>query len=115
MEIAKSFDMIGVHNCAWSADPYMDSYAKLPRVSYIDMGMDSDLSRARELFPDARRAIMYEDVNAKPAEAIREDLRLIARDYGPCDIVFADIRDGTPDERVHFLIDACEEISRENE
>jgi hypothetical protein len=92
----------------------MDLYAKLPRVSYIDMGMDSDLAKARKLFPDSRRAIMYGpgDVKTKSEGKIREDLVNIAHEYGSCDMVFADIQDGTPDSRVHFLIDLCEEISR---
>jgi hypothetical protein len=30
-------------------------------------------------------------------------------------MVFADIQDGTPDEKVCSLIDLCEQISRENE
>jgi hypothetical protein len=93
----------------------MELYAKLPRVSYIDMGMDSDLGRARRLFPDARRAIMYgpSDVKVKSEDQIREDLTYIAGEYGSCDMVFADIQDGTPDSRVHYLIDLCEEISRD--
>lgn len=35
----------------------------------------------------------------------------IAREYGPCDIVFADIDRGVPDERIHELIDLCEKHS----
>jgi hypothetical protein len=111
--IAETFSMIGVHNCAWSADPYIDLYASLPRVAYIDMGMDSDLARAKEAFPNARRAIMYPpvDVETKSIADITGDLERIAQAYGPCDIVFADIQEGTPDARVHELIDACESLS----
>jgi len=117
MKIAKEFEMIGVHNCAWNADPYMDSYAMLPGVAYVDMGMDSDLLRARETFPEARRAIMYKpsDIKTKHEKEIRGDLKRIAREYGPCDMVFADIEDGTPDRKVHFLIDTCEEISKKQD
>jgi hypothetical protein len=38
-------------------------------------------------------------------------MELIARTYGPCDIVAADIEFGTPDEKVMDLIHICEEIS----
>jgi hypothetical protein len=111
--IAEAFGSIGIHNCAWSATPYLDSYAKVPGISYIDMGMDSDLVRARKLFTDARRAIMYTpmDVANKSTDAIRSDMEMIAENYGPCDIVAADIEDGTPDSRVLELIRICEEIS----
>jgi hypothetical protein len=113
MRIAEEFGCIGIHNCAWNADPYIDDYARVPGLAYIDMGMDSDLVHARAAIPDARRAIMYTPMDAanKPLEAIREDFERIARDYGPCDIVAADIEAGTPDERVQALIDLCAFIS----
>ena len=112
--ISESFATIGIHNCAWNATPYLDSYARIPRVGYIDMGIGSDLERARKLFPDARRALMYTpmDMACKPIEELQEDLESIAKDYGPCDIVVADIEAGTPDSRVKDFIALCEQLSR---
>lgn len=111
--IAETFGLIGVHNCAWNANPYLDEYATIPHVGYIDMGMDSDLAKARRLFSGARRAIMYTpmDVANKSSTELRSDLEGIAHEYGPCDLVFADIESGTPDERVVELVRLCEEIS----
>lgn len=108
--IAEAFGCIGIHNCAWRADPYLDSYAAMPGVGYIDMGLASDLPRARRLFPHARRAVMYTpmDLARKSPEAVRDDVARIAREMGPCDIVVADIEAGTPDDRVRLLLDACE-------
>lgn len=113
--IARSFRIIGVHNCAWNADPYVDLYSTLPGVAYIDMGMESNLVRAKELFPQGRRAIMYKpsDIKNKTFQEIKQDLDRIAREYGPADMVFADIEDGTPDKRVHELIDLCGELSKQ--
>ena len=113
LRLAKEFGCIGIHNCAWNADPYIDDYARVPGLAYVDMGMDSNLAHARAAIPSARRAIMYTpmDVANKPLETIRADFETIARDYGPCDIVAADIEAGTPDERVQELIDLCEFIS----
>jgi hypothetical protein len=110
--LAGAFGCLGIHNCAWSATPYMEAYAQVPHVAYIDMGQDSDLPRARTLFPDARRAIMYTpmDVANKPLDAIRDDFERIAQDFGPCDIVLADIEAGTPDERVLELHGLCDSI-----
>jgi hypothetical protein len=112
--IAQAFDMIGIHNCAWNADPYLEAYATIPNVGYIDMGLDSDMERARRLFSDVRRAIMYTpmDLSNKPLAEIREDFRRIARKYAPCDIVLADIEAGTPDERVSAALNICDELSR---
>lgn len=112
--IAEAFDAIGIHNCAWNADPYLDAYATIPNVGYIDMGLDSDIERARRLFPDARRAIMYTpmDLSNKPLVEIRQDFQRIACEYAPCDIVLADIEAGTPDDRVRAVLDICDESSQ---
>jgi len=112
--IAAEFACIGIHNCAWNADPYLDAYAAVPDVAYIDMGLESDIARARTLFPNARRAIMYSptDLANKPPAAIRSDLERIGRDYAPCDIVAADIEAGTPDERIRLLLELCDAIGR---
>jgi len=113
LRFEKEFGCIAIHNCAWNANPYIKDYSQIANLGYIDMGMDSDMARVRELIPNARRAIMYTpmDLANKPWEEIRDDMEKIARDYGPCDIVAADIEAGTPDERVQALIDLCEEIS----
>jgi len=113
-KIAESFGAIGIHNCAWSATPYLDHYAKVPKVAYIDMGIDSDLEKTRSLFPETRRAIMYTpmDISNKTSDEISADLELIAKNYGPCDIVAADIEEGTPDYKVVDFIELCNSISK---
>jgi hypothetical protein len=111
--LAETFGCLGLHNCAWRADPYMESYAELPGLGYIDMGLASDLVKARALFPAARRSLMYTPMdlaNKTPAE-IRADLERLAADYAPCDIVMADIEAGTPDERVATVLEICEQLS----
>ena len=115
--ISEAFETIGIHNCAWNANPYLDHYASIPKMSYIDMGMDSDLKKARELFSETRRAIMYTpmDVANKSIVEIQKDLEYIALNYGPCDIVAADIEHGTPDGKVLDFIQLCREISERTE
>ena len=112
--IAETFGCIGIHNCAWNADPYIDDYAAIPQLGYIDMGLDSNLARAREAIAHARRALMYTpmDLVNKSQEMLRADLERTARDYGPCDVVVGDIEAGTPDERVLAFLELCSEINR---
>jgi len=111
--IAEAFGRFGIHNCAWTADPYLDHYATAPHVGYIDMGIESDLRRARDLFPDARRAIMYTpmDLADKPLDEIRDDFRRIAAEYSPCDIVIADVEAGTADDRITAAVEMCHRLS----
>lgn len=112
--LAEEFGCLGVHNCAWNASPYLTAYSEMPDIAYIDMGLTSDLCRARDLFPQARRALMYTpmDVANKSLPQIRADLTRVAREYGPCDVVCADIEAGTPDERVVEVVNLCAELSR---
>jgi len=111
--IATAFPHFGVHNCAWNVDPYLADYAGLPALGYIDMGLESDLVRAKRLCPDARRAVMYtpKDLVAKSLDEIRADLSRIRRELGPCDVVMADIDHETPDERVLAFARIAEGLS----
>ena len=100
--ISDAFEHFGIHNCAWNVDPYIEDYASIRTLGYVDMGLESDLARVKRLCPDTRRAIMYTptDLVNKPLEGIRADLERVRRELSPCDIVMADIDPGTPDERV---------------
>jgi hypothetical protein len=115
--IAETFSCLGIHNCAWRADPYIDEYVRVPNVGYIDMGLDSNLVRAKETFTNARRALMYKpiDLANKPLSSIQADLERIAREYAPCDVVVGDIDAGTPDERVLAFIKLCSQINSKME
>ena len=112
LRIAEAFEIIGIHNCAWNVDPYIEDYATVPNLAYVDMGLGSDLNRARELCPNARRALMYTpmDLANKALEEIHADLRRIHAELGPCDVVMADIDHETPDERVLAVAAMAREI-----
>ena len=111
--IAAVFRIAGVHNCAWNANPYLESYRRIREIGYLDMGIESDLAKAKSLFPDTRRAIMYTpmDLANKSMKQLKSDAVQIAMDYGPCDIVVADIEAGTPDEKIGAFYQICREIS----
>ncbi|MCX5769109.1 MAG: hypothetical protein NTZ09_02370 [Candidatus Hydrogenedentes bacterium] len=101
-KIAEAFEKFGIHNCAWNVDPYIEDYAGVAKLGYIDMGLDSDLAKVKRLCPDTRRAVMYTptDLANKSLDAIRADLARIRSELSPCDIVMADIDSEVPDQRV---------------
>ncbi len=111
-QIAASFSAFGIHNCAWNVDPYIADYASVQPLGYVDMGVMSDLARAKALCPDTRRAIMYTpmDLRDKTLDAIRRDLEYINREFAPCDIVLADIDVEIPDERVRAFARIVEDL-----
>lgn len=111
-KIAESFERFGVHTCNWNVTPYLEALAELPKVGYLDMGIMSDLKRARQKFPEARRAVMFSPVRLHEAspEELREDMLFIYNDLAPCDVVMADIQADTADARVNELLHICHEI-----
>ncbi|MBX3180347.1 MAG: hypothetical protein KF886_23610 [Candidatus Hydrogenedentes bacterium] len=111
--IAEAFEHFGIHNCAWNVDPYIADYARIEKLGYVDMGLDSDLEQARRLCPQARRALMYTptDLVSKGLTELRGDLERIYRELGPCDVVMADIEHDTPDQRVIDLARIAREIA----
>jgi hypothetical protein len=111
--LREAFEVFGIHNCAWSIDPHMDAYAEIGDLAYIDMGLASDLARARRLFPHARRNLLYTpmDLKHKPWPALKTDLDRIAEELGPCDLGLPDIEADVPDERVLAVLEYCRELS----
>ena len=110
--IANSFERFGVHTCNWDITPYIDVLKELPRLGYLDMGMESDMSKVKNMFPETRRAVMYWPTTLQdaPLETIRRDMEKIFHELAPCDIVMADIQTSTPDKRVNELLEICRNL-----
>lgn len=107
--IGAAFERFGVHTCNWNVTPYLEVLDELPNVGYLDMGMESDMAKAKELFRHARRAVIYSPVKLQEANAeeIASDMETIHRELSPCDVVMADIQASTMDERVKELLRIC--------
>jgi len=113
-KIAEQFEYFGVHTCNWNVTRYLSVLRELPNVGYLDMGIVSDMKRAREMFPDARRAVMYSPVKLQDASIaeIENDMRQIHDELSPCDVVMADIQWTTPDSRVNELLQICRALEQ---
>lgn len=112
LALSANYPRFGIHTCNWVIDPYADSLRKIPKMGYIDTGMDSDLARVRRLFPDARRAVLYSPgaLESNDASRIAADFERVARDYAPCDIVLADLETTIPSARVREALAMAEEL-----
>lgn len=111
-KIAESFERFGVHTCNWDITPYIDVLRELPKLGYLDMGIMSDMKKVKQVFPDMRRAVMYTPGTLHDAsiEVIKRGMEKIYRELSPCDVVMADIRWDTPDERVNELLEICRDL-----
>jgi len=114
-DLGTRYPRFGIHTCNWKADPYLASLRKIPRMGYLDTGIDSDLARMRALFPDTRRAVLYGPValETKGLDALGADFRRIAALAGPCDLVLADVESTTGDDRVRDALAIAAELDRE--
>jgi len=112
-KIRNKFRNFGIHNCAWVVDPYMEAYATVRDLGYIDMGMTSDFGKAKRLFPDCRRNVLYTsmDMVDKSREDIRADFERIAEELAPCDVGLLNLGPDVSDEQVIFFMDLCEQLS----
>ncbi|HXK58739.1 MAG TPA: hypothetical protein PLP42_02500 [Acidobacteriota bacterium] len=111
--IRDQFPVFGIHNCAWRVDPYLDSYREIPEFGYLDMGLESDLGKARKLFPEARRNVLLTSMylSSRSDEGVRADLERIAAELGPCDLGLPDVEIDVPDARILYILDLCQELS----
>jgi len=115
-KIAEHFERFGVHTCNWNVTPYLEDIRKLPKVGYLDMGIMSDMKKAKKMFPDTRRAVMYSPVRLQEAslDEIRKDMEKIYNELSPCDIVMADIQATTGIRRVNEFLQVCKNLEVKN-
>lgn len=116
-KIAESgFERFGMHTCNWNVTPYLEEIKKLPKVGYLDMGIMSDMKKVKEMFPEARRAVMYSPVRLQESslDEIKKDMKKIYHELSPCDIVMADIQASTSVRRVNGFLQICKNLEVKN-
>lgn len=108
--LSKEYQYFGIHTCNWNVTPYINVLREINKMGYIDMGMMSDMEKVREMFPDARRAVLYSPLSLeqKSIEEIEKDIEKIHRELSPCDIVMADITSTTEDKKVRQFLELVE-------
>jgi hypothetical protein len=113
IKMSKQFEYFGIHTCSWRIDPYIDDISSINNVGYIDMGMISDMKRAKECFPDARRCVSYRpvDLENKSIAEISNDFIKIYNQIGPCDIELADIEYTMDNEKVREVLKIIKSIN----
>jgi hypothetical protein len=100
------FPYFGIHNCNWSVDEYVDSYAGIGKILYLDFGLDSDLMRLKRLFPDTTRTVFYRLTGKEPQDVV-EDLQLIRRSDACTRIYLSAVGADTPVSLVHHFFDTA--------
>lgn len=110
--LSEERERFGIHTCNWNVTPYIEVLRKIKKVGYIDMGIISDMKRVKNVFPDARRAVLYSPValEQKSMEEIRLDMMKVYSELAPCDIILADIESTTSDIRINNFLSMIDHI-----
>lgn len=110
--LSGEYERFGIHTCNWNITPYIDVLRSIEKMGYLDMGIISDLKRVKEVFPDARQAVLYSPValEEKPLPEIRKDVQKIYLELAPCDIVMADVSHTTPDSKVREFLQLVRDL-----
>lgn len=112
-KFSREFKHYGIHTCNWNATPYLESMRKVERMGYLDMGMNTDMRKARELFPDARRGVLYSPgkIGEAPLSEVQADFEKIYSELGPCDIILADVDSTVGEERVKQVLEIVDRVA----
>lgn len=112
--LAKAFALFGVHTCNWDVTRYIAPFQELKPLGYLDMGMMSDMKKARQTFPEARLAVLYHPtlLLEKTTEEIRQDFERIATEAAPVDLALVDIEANVPDERTQEIVKMAYDMER---
>jgi hypothetical protein len=107
--LAHYFPHFGIHNCNWSVDEYLDSYARVGKILYLDFGMDSDLQRLKRVFPKAMRTVFYRLTGKEPQDVV-QDLQQIRSSDSCSRIYLSAIGADTPTSLVSHFFDAASRL-----
>ena len=106
--LAKTLQPFGIHHCG-KADQVMAGYAKIPDLSFLEVGPKTDLTRLRQLVPHAHINARIDPVRMLQcsAQEIAQDVKdiidsAVTLDRLSIDAVGCDY--GTPDENVRAML-----------
>jgi hypothetical protein len=108
----------GIHHCGKDPHRFAASYAKLPRLDFLDVGWGGDVALLRRYLPRTFLNIRLDPatlVRQTPGE-IREDIRRLVRQSdnpwltGVCCV---NLDQSVSDEQIHAIFDAVAELRQE--
>ena len=110
--LAREFAPFGIHHCGQTMEHVVEGYAKVPNVTFAEVGAFSDLEKVKNALPDTVRLnARFSPVRLGEAspEEIRAEVADMARIVpGPrLSISCAGIDSSVPDEKICAFLEAC--------
>ncbi len=100
--LAEHYPHFGIHNCGWTVNNYAQPYSEIGNLEYLDFGIQSDLKRLRELFPETVLAVIMNpnDVLGRNPAEIEKDLWRLKENLGSCCIIIGSFDSTTDTEEI---------------
>jgi hypothetical protein len=102
-ELANHFPYFGIHNCGWSVDEYIDAYAEIKDLAYLDFGLASDFRKIRQAFPGPTTLspiLNPTDFYSLSQSEMRKMLERIKGEIGACQIILGGLGADFPTEQI---------------
>ena len=113
MDLMKEFDAGLIHSCGPSSG-LLELFARVPKISQLQLGYGTDLGEARALFPQASILAYYSPAVFLSADPgwIRDDLRRMANELEHDFLIAgADTDPDTPTSNLHAYLETAREIN----
>lgn len=117
IELSRRLQPYGIHHCGDNMHTVAEGYSKVREACFFDVGWGADISRCRELIPDAFFNVRLSPVkiqNCTPDEVERDLVGLLehAGDLSRVGVCCINMDHGTPDENVARIFEVVERYRR---
>jgi hypothetical protein len=112
LKLYDHFPNFGIHNCGWTVDVYLSAYAEIGSLGYLDFGINSDLSRIKELFPNTILTVILnpDDILGKDQSDLEQMLQNLHDKLCKCRIILGSLDGSTPPEAVVDLFQTASQV-----
>jgi hypothetical protein len=105
----------GVHYCGSDPHRYANSYAKIPRLAFLDLGWGGNIRLLREKLPHTFFSLRLDPVtiNRTPDDELADTIRrMVAESANPAltGLCCINMDDKTDDSKIHTLFRTVESI-----
>jgi hypothetical protein len=110
--LAERLQPYGIHHCGDNLEHVVDAYARVPGLSYVDVGWGSDIVACRDALPDAFLSLRLNParLRSQTPDQVRADVAHLLDQAGPLDRVAlccVAMDSSTPDENVRAIFEAA--------
>ncbi len=112
-KLMQDFDSCVVHSCGPSSH-LLESFSKLPKVSQVQLGYGTDLSRARHLFCNSSIVAYYDPgrlISIIPQEIERDLWEMAERLEDDFEIQCSGADTDTPQDNIHTFLNTARKIN----